>query len=176
MTTPALGFRWASSLGVSVILFLIISFLYLMIGALTPIAYRRYGSELVSAFGLGFSRTSDRAAFGQPPTELVRQHPELMAMRVVVFDMFSGLYLALFVLHTAVTWFGLRRGFMWSLWTLLIADVALPLYYFVALMYFSRRLAPLTFADVPPYFYVPLLILPFAAAFGWANWPSLVPR
>ena len=158
--------RTINPLSVSVGLFLLISLCYLIFGVLTPIFDRRFGVGLVERFGFVFSPRSDEVAFGKTTIEVIREQPVAVAIYTVVYYMLAGFYMAVFILHTTLIWFGLRQGQPWALWSLIIADLTIPIYFFLAVQYFSKNVAPLTLGDLPPYILLPLAILPFAAGFG----------
>ena len=166
-TSSLAAFRWASPLGVSVALFLLINAAYLVMGLLAPIAFRLFGPELSDKFGLVFSPRTDTAVFGRSAAEIAREQPAAQVIKVSVYDMLSGLYLAVAILHFPIVWLGLRQGQAWSLWTLTAADLAIVLLFALAVHHYSAHLVQLRITDLFPYVLVPAFILPFAAVLGW---------
>lgn len=165
-TGATIEFRWMTLLGFSVMLFLLINFMYAVVGMLTPIAFRLYGTELTQKFGLIVSPRADKAVFGDAIESVIKQ-PSAMVTKVSVYDMISGLYIAIAILHFCLVWFGLRNGLAWSLWALTFSDIAVVAGYLLATYHFSNNLTPLRFGDLAPYATLPALILPFATLLGW---------
>ena len=161
------SFSWNSLLGYSVILFLLINFCYLTMGLLAPIAFRLYGTRLTEKFGLIYSPRSDKKAFGEADVNRIRSSPVVKATKISVYDVIAGLYLAVAILHFCIVWYGLRLGFSWSLWALAMADLAIPVYQYLAARNFSVNITPLNLSDFFPYVLVPALILPVALILGW---------
>ena len=168
-SASSIDFRWLSPLGISVILFLIISAVYLLCGFLTSIGFRLYGSQLTNQFGLIFSARSDAASFGRTPHEIILDNPSILAAKVSIMDMIFGLYAAVGILHACLVWFGLRNGQAWSLWALAASDFVIIFFFLLAAKNFSATLAPLRFSDLAPYALVPGAILPFATVLGWVG-------
>ena len=160
-------FSWNSLLGYSVILFLLINFCYVTMGLLAPIAFRLYGSQLTEKFGLVYSPRADKIAFGESNVNNIRNSKAVSTIKLSVYDVISGLYVAVAVLHFFIVWYGLRMGFSWSLWALTFADLAIPAYQYLAARNFSVNITPLHLSDFFPYVMVPALILPVAFILGW---------
>src|SRR5574341_331754 len=153
-------FRWLSPLGVSVILFLLITFMYVLMGIVSPILHHMIGLRFVEWFGLVWGKGADTQAYGRPPEVIAREHPEILATRVLAYDMLGGLYLCAAILHFCAVWFGLREGRAWALWALTLADLAIVAYYLIAGRLFSAAVTPVTLGDMHPYALFPALILP----------------
>ena len=140
--------------------------MYLIVGVLTPIFFRLYGFELTEKFGLIFSPRTDVQAFGNSIERIKKDHVVMMT-KISVYDMISGLYLAVAILHFCIVWFGLRQGNAWSLWSLTLSNVAIILFFLIAARNFSANVTPLRFSDLAPYALLPAFILPFAVFLGW---------
>ena len=164
---PPFDFAWNSTLGYSVMLFLLITFLYLVLGVVTPLTANKYCARWTELFGLVFSPRSDKAAFGKSAKEIVDQDPSVMVTKISIYQLHFGMYLAVAILHFCLVWFGLRHGHAWALWALAASDVAIVFFFLMAVRTFSTQLTQLHFGDLPPFIYVPGMILPFAVILGW---------
>ena len=160
-------FNWNSFLGYSVILFLLINLCYIVMGLLAPVAFRIYGTQLTEKFGLIYSPRTDAIAFGESEVGRIKSLPVVKVTKVSVYDVISGLYLAVAVLHLCIVWYGLRMGLSWSLWALTFADLAIFGYQLMAARNFSFNITPLNLSDMFPYVLIPGLILPVATILGW---------
>jgi len=146
---------------------MIINLVYLIFGLLTPFAFHYFGHWLNEKFGLVFSPASDVVAFGKPSGDIAKDNPSALVIKTTVYDMFSGLYLAVAVLHFCLVWFGLMRGQDWSIWALTFSDLAIIAFFLLAARNFSVHLAPLGWRDLMPFTMVPGIILPFATVLGF---------
>ena len=166
-SNPSFHFHWNSPLGYSVMLFLLVNLMYLIIGVLTPIAFRLYGTQLTHRFGLVFSPRSDVAAFGKSSADLIHDQPAAQYTKVTIYYMLSGLYLAVAILHFCLVWFGLRSGQPWALWALTFANLSIVLLFFFGVRYFSTHVTPLSLGDLYPYVLLPAVVFPIASVLGW---------
>src|SRR3989304_8831539 len=103
-------FHWFSSLGISVILFLIYGAVYVLIGMLTPIMLDPQSGTLVF-----FSPNTDAKLFGQEPAKLIEGNKNFAMLRQILLFVIAGLLTATGIFHLALTWFGLRQGHAWAL-------------------------------------------------------------
>lgn len=165
--TTTFQFSWNSPIGVSVIIFLLMNFIYLLVGIFPPILFRFFGNLLSVKLGLVFSPASDVAAFGKNATELMKENPSALVIKTTFYDVITGLYLAHAILHFCLIWFCLMRGQTWSFWALTFSDLAVIGFYLLAARNFSTHLAPLKFGDLMPFATVPGILLPFAVIFGY---------
>jgi len=163
----AFQFQWNSALGYSVSLFLLINFIYLLLGILTPILYPGNSMKFTEMFGLVFSPRSDKAAFGKTTLEIVGQNSAIMSTKIAIYQMYFGLYCAIAILHFFIVWFGLKCGHSWALWALTASNFAVIFFFILGARYFSQQLTPLYFKDLPPYATIPGLLLPIATVLGW---------
>lgn len=116
------AFTWASPLGVSVALFLLIGAFHVVIGVLTPIATRE-GHEWGTG-GVIYTTDADAIIFGKPTSE-VRANEDVMKLRQITLAMISGLLVGVGILEISLAWFGLRAGQPWALWALGAAIVGM---------------------------------------------------
>jgi hypothetical protein len=154
METP---FRWASPLGISVILFLFTGFVHLAIGALTPMMVNR---QIVKPM-LIVSPRADRILFGQEPQTILETDATVFQLRTILINIIGGLLFALGVAEMFIAWFALRNAEPWSIILLGITGVATVLYWVNALSPYWRQGIRLGLGDLPPFMWVPAaLFLP----------------
>lgn len=165
--TTTFQFSWNSPIGVSVIIFLLMNFIYLLVGIFPPILFRFFGNLLSVKLGLVFSPASDVAAFGKNAIELMKENPSALVIKTTFYDVITGLYLAHAILHFCLIWFCLIRGQTWSFWALTFSDLAVIGFYLLAARNLSTHLAPLKFGNLMPFATVPGILLPFAVIFGY---------
>jgi len=159
----AFNFQWLSPLGVSVVLFLLYGAIYLLIGVLTPIMV----DSSVSPGILIVSGRPDTAVLGDTPENLRQNNPALVKLRSIILNMLAGMLVAAGVMIVALAWFGVRQGQAWALGTLAVAGVAvLPFWYLVFRPYFAAGVS-LTLGDLPPFMWVPAVLLLPAVILGW---------
>lgn len=160
MTEPS---RWWSPLGVSVALFLVIGGLWLFVGALSfPLHRRGAGAQYVFV-----SARADTAYFGRSPSELVGSDPAFDKLRTMMIAVIAGLLLLAGATFVFVSWFGLRNGSTWALASLSLGGLlAIALWVFALLPYVKAGVR-LTLADVPPFMWVPAILLVPATILGW---------
>ena len=155
-----MAFRWQSTLGVSVALFLVIGLLWLLIGILTPFVLDRPG-------GLFVNHRVDTAYFGGPPEVLLASDPALGKLQTVLLTVIAGFLISLGITFLAVTWFALRPGRAWGLVTLALAGIAALLLWAISLAPYHRAGIGFTLGDLPPFMWVPALLLVPATILGW---------
>jgi hypothetical protein len=157
------AFQWASPLGVGVGLFLASAAFHFLIGVLTPVGIRLWSNDDI----LIASKRSDTKAFGTSPPEMIAKEPAIATYRNVMWTIVAGFLVALAVVEGAVAWFGLRAGAPWALVALAAEGIVLVAFWILAFgPYFAAR-APLTLADLPPFMWVPGLLLVPAAILSW---------
>ena len=156
-------FRWFSLLGASVILFLLYGLVYLLIGALTPIMLNSETGRQM----LIISPRTDSIVFGRSPSELLRDDPALFQLRTILLIIIGGLLFTAGCFHIALTWFGLRQGHLWALATLAFGGLAVLPFWFLALQPYFRQGVNLSLADMPPFMWVPAVLLLPAIVLGW---------
>ena len=172
MTTQvAFEFKWLNPLGISVALFLLSS----AINILTPIAgsflLHRYGpfSPQTSQYFV-FSAKAEEAWLGKPPAELVKEMPSLRQLYLVLIDFTEAFMLGFGVLLVGLTWFGLRTGQEWALWTILAGHVAmLAIYWGLALIPFMRQYGFSYMEILHPFAAIPTVLVPIATVLAWVG-------
>ena len=156
-------FNWLSPLGISVALFLLYGAVYVLIGAFTPVM----ADSDIGRRTLVISNRTDRIVFGDSPENLLRNDPALTKLRTTIFNMLAGMLVAAGILVIAVAWFGLRQKQAWALGALALAGIAvLPFWWLVFRPYFQAG-APVGFFDIPPFMWVPGVLLIPAVVLGW---------
>ena len=155
----AAEFQWSSPLGFAVVLFLLSALLYLSIGMLTPI-FKSAGAGIVS------NRT-DTQLFGQSPAELTSLDPAFGQLRAILLDIIGGLLVVAGLFQLAITWFGLRQGQTWALVVLAVGGLVALSFWFLALRPYLQAGITLTLGDIPPFMWVPAVLLLPAVVLGW---------
>jgi hypothetical protein len=153
--------------GVSRALFSISGVLWLVIGVLAGVLVDRgVGPPMVF-----ISERTDTALFGGPPEEILDSVPELRTFRlIVVRGALAGFLVASGLLTAAVAWFGLREGQTWALGLLTVVGVAVLPYWWMALVPYREAGISLTLGDIPPFMWVPAILMPVAGALGWIGY------
>ena len=164
-TDLVLEFRWASALGVSVVLFLLSGILHILIGILTPLAVDSEFSRRI----LMISNRADSAFFGIEPTQLLQQTPELVKLRTVLSRVIGGWLITIGMFTVAVTWFGLRNFQTWSLFTLAGSGAVLALFWILAIRQYLQADVHIQVAELPPIFWIPAATLVPAIILGWVG-------
>jgi len=162
MTTQT-EFHWLSSLGISVILFLLYGLVYILIGSFTPImSQSRIGKTMII-----LSPRTDEKLFGDKPENLISADSTLAKTRKIILNMLAGMLVVSGILLISIAWFGLRTGNTWAMIVLTIAGiVVLPFWWFVFKPYFDAGIN-ITIADVPPFIWVPAMLYLPAITLGW---------
>lgn len=146
------------------ILFLICGGLWLAIGLLTPVM----SDSVVGRRTLFGSPATDTALYGSPPEELLVSNPQLATLRHVTLRAVAGLLVAAGLLTTAVAWFELGGSETWALALLTLVGVAVLPYWWIAFGPYRQagiKLGPL---DLPPFMWVPGVLMPVASILGWS--------
>ena len=156
-------FHWFSSLGISVILFLVYGTFYLFIGVLTPIMW---DSSLVKP-GIIMSPRTDEKLFGAEPGKMLAENKPIANLRKIMLAMLAAMLVVSGLLVIATAWFGLRTGNTWALIVLTIVGiVVLPFWWLVFKPYLDAGIK-ITLADAPPFIWVPAMLYLPAIIFGW---------
>ena|SRR3990172_3122160 len=162
---PISEFRWFSSLGISVILFLVLGLFNVLIGILTPVFVRRPDRRLTSNILLT-SKRPDTALLGESPQDLHDRNPAVRVVRFILVNWMAAYMLSFGVLQMALTWFGLRAGQTWALWTLTVADLAMVPAIWLSLRPYAGVGAIPGFGEMPPFITI-MILIPIAALLGW---------
>jgi hypothetical protein len=153
---------WGSPLGVSTILFVLYGLVYVVIGALTPLLHDRG----IGATMLFISPRADTTLFGAAPIELLND-PVLSRLRSLLLIALGGILVAAGILVLAIALFALRDGERWAVLALAIAGVSvLPFWALVFRPYIAAGV-PLGLGDLPPFMWVPGVLLVPASVLGW---------
>jgi len=157
------SFQWVSPLGISTILFLKSGAIHILIGVLTPLAVNSdFGRKI-----LIISNRMDRELFGTEPSELLDRNPELARFRTLFFSNAGGSLVIIGIFIISLSWFGLRQQQWWSFLTLVLTGlIVLPFWFLTSRPYIKAGIS-IHFADLPPIFWIPTLVLIPAIIFGW---------
>jgi len=159
------SFRWLSPLGISVGLFTAIGALWILIGALTvPFHKRSTGSEM-----LFVSHSTDKAFFGASPSELLASNAALSKLRTLLLTVIAGFLLMAGATFVLLAWFGLRTGQAWSLAALGISAILGIIWWALALLPYFRSGIPVTIGDLPPFMWIPAVLILPAIILGWVG-------
>ena len=156
-------FRWLSPLGISVVLFLLLGLFHILIGVLTPVFVR--ADRLTSDILLTSTRT-DTALFGASPQDLVAKDRALGLLRQVALYWFAAYMVGLGILQLSLSWFGLRAGQSWALWSLTLSGLSMVPAIGMSLVPYARVGAMPGIGEMPP-FIMALVLIPIAAVLGW---------
>lgn len=159
-----INFQWLSPLGVSVALFLLHGVLMIIVGGGALFYYRRLGATRMR--GALMSERMDSEYFGRPFQQVQANNPDLLVIVDLVMDVRAGLWLAFGIFEVAVTWYGLREGQVWALWTLFLGNLAMWLGYAVVSLRFLQRGVKLGLDAPPLIFIVPTILAPVATILG----------
>ena len=157
------SFKWFSPLGISVALFLAFGTLWVLIGALTvPLLGKGIGPAIIFV-----SNSTDEAYFGRSPSELLASDPALSKLRTLLLTVIAGFLLLAGVLFLSVAWFGLRQGQTWALTALSVAGILALGFWVLSLLPYARSGIRLTIGDLPPFMWIPALLILPAIILGW---------
>lgn len=146
-------------------LFLIAGLVWLVIGLLTPVMSETAGGRRT----LFTSPASDTVLFGGPPEELLAANTDLATLRHVTFRVIAGLLVAAGLLTMSVAWFALGETEIWALGLLTVVGVAVIPYWWITFGPYREVGVKLGLFDLPPFMWVPGLLMPVAAALGWID-------
>jgi hypothetical protein len=134
-----MAFRWRSSLGLAVALFLVYGALNLLIAIATPLMLQFGGSGAFGFVSPVMSMDGDAALLGRPVEGLRQSDPKLDALLVSGMQSMCAVHISMATLVLGATWFGLRRGERWSLGALaLSALVSVPYYLLISANYAAQ--------------------------------------
>lgn len=150
----------------SQILFLISGGLWCVIGVLTPLLMDKgIGPPMVF-----LSERTDAVLFGRPPDEMLEEVPELRTLRKITVRSLAGLMLAAGVLTVAIAWFGLGGSRAWAVAALTVVALAILPYWWIALGPYRAAGIRVGLGDVPPFMWVPAILMPVGAVMGWISY------
>ena len=157
------SFQWASPLGISTILFIISGVIHILIGVLTPLAVNSdFGRKV-----LIISNRMDMELFGIEPSALLNRNPELAKFRTLFFSNAGGSLIIIGIFMLSLTWFGLRQQLWWAFLTLVVTGLVVLPFWFLTFKPYLKAGISIHFADLPPIFWIPTLVLIPAIIFGW---------
>jgi hypothetical protein len=120
------------------------------------------------------SERADTSLYGGPPNQVLEDIPELRILRhTTVKGTLSGFLVASGLLTTAVAWFALGSSQIWALVTLTIVGVAVVPYWWIALAPYRDAGIGLTLADIPPFMWLPAIVMPIASLLGWLGYSTM---
>jgi hypothetical protein len=168
-------FRWFSALGASVALFLLLGGLTVVAGLLAVFLYfppgrtARYAAQGRPALML--LERGDSDYFGAPLPAVYARNPDVAEITDLHMLIKSGQWLAFGIFEIVVTWFGLRLGQRWALWTLAGANAAAVFGWGLVVVRYLQRAAHVDL-DLPPVIFLwPLFVVPVATVLGWIGLP-----
>lgn len=156
-------FQWSSPLGASVTMFIMIGLLWLVIGVLSFPLHRR-GANAQYIF---VSERADNAFFGRSASDLLISDPALDKFRTMMIAIIAGFLLLAGTAFIFVSWFGLREGSRWTLACLSLSTLLAIALWATALFPYLKAGVKLTFADIPPFIWLPAIFLIPATVLGW---------
>jgi len=154
-------FRWATPLGASVVLFLLIGALWLFVGALSVPLHNRDARTMFA------TPETDTRYFGRDSRELIATDPVVSKYRTLWITVVGGFLLLGGTLVVALAWFGLRRHEAWALVALGTGILLAVGLWAVAVAPYFRAGVRLTPGNAPPFIWVPAVLLVPATALGW---------
>ena len=113
------------------------------------------------------SPTTDLALYGERPETLLADDTALATFRSVAFRAISGLLVGAGVLVVGVAWFGMKDPTNWTLGLLTVVGLVVIPYWWVAFGPCRAANIPVSLAAIPPFMWVPGLLMPAASLLGW---------
>ncbi len=163
MCQPTFKFHWRSLHGISVALFLLYGALNVYLPLYVPFTLHTKGPWSVG--GLVLTNETDLAMLGQyaNASQTDAQFGEFL---VSFMDTMCAFMMAFALLQIAVVWFALRRGQIWALFAVALADLVTIPYYFVITQTYARFGVGNAGAFMNGFVILAALILA-ATALGW---------
>ena len=159
------AFRWRSTLGASVALFLFWGTLE-GVGWVVPwfapgvIGFPRW---------LVLSAGTDAAYLGASPTVLIAREPAVLALARAQMLFLSGAVGSVGVAVAALAWFPLRRGERWALVTLGLIPLPTLALAGVVFSSYAARGASIGLSDIPPYLIMQTIVTLLGVPLGWVG-------
>ena len=85
----------------------------------------------------------------------------------MLLTVIAGFLLLAGVLFLFVAWFGLRQGQTWALVSLSVAGILALVFWALSLLPYFRSGIPVTIEDLPPFMWIPALLILPAIILGW---------
>lgn len=151
----ALEFVWLSPLGISVLLFLVSGIFRILIGCLTPF----FMDSKITEPSIIMTSRADEKLFGESPSRLLEEDKALHKTRNLILTLLAGVLVIAGIFMVSLAWFGLRGGHWWPLVTLAVAGVAELPFWISFIRHYTKAGVHLTLADIPPFIWIPQLLL-----------------
>lgn len=153
-------------MGASRVLFVGVGVFWLLIGVL---------AALLSDKGIGppmifISERTDTALYGGPPEEILESNGELASFRYVIVRVLAGLLVAAGLLTAGVARFGLTEPRAWVLAVLTLIGLGVLPYWWISLAPFRDTGISVGLGDIPPFMWVPAIVMPLASVLGWIGY------
>jgi len=156
-------FKWSSPLGISVGIFLAIGALWLLVGMLTMLLLNKTSGPHI----LFVSNPTDAAYFGASPDDLLATDPALFKLRTILLRVVAGFLVLSGLIFLSVAWFALRERQAWALISLSTGALVAIFFWALALLPYSRQGIRLTISDLPPFIWIPAVLLGPGIILGW---------
>jgi hypothetical protein len=144
-------------------LFVAMGGFWTLIGILTGVLT---GRGIGPAF-LFVSEPADAALFGEAPGQILLSNQALTTFRYVALRALAGLLVAAGLLTMGLAWFGLREARIWPLVALTVVGVAVLPYWWISLAPYRAAGIRLGLGDIPPFMWLPALLMPLASVLSW---------
>lgn len=139
--------------------------LWLAIGVLTPpLLDRQIGPPIVFV-----STRTDTALFGTDPRALMATNTDLVTLRGIVVRALSALLVGAGVLVVGMAWFALADRTVWAVALLTIVGLGVIPYWWIALAPYRAAGISLQLSDIPPFMWVPAVLMPVASMLAWIH-------
>lgn len=153
-----------SRVEVAAALFLAAGLFHLTIGVLTPVGIRLGWAPGVFVY----NDAADRAIFGKSHVEL-RADADVMKLREILLGMISGLLVGLGLLEMALARWGVRQGQAWAVAAIGIVAVSMAIFWTLGHVLWFRAGLPGGLAALPPFQWVPLVLVAAGSAAFWSQ-------
>ena len=154
---------WTSPLGVSVALFLAYGTMHLVTGG----AFALVAETDLNRHEIFFTPAADKALFGAPPADLLRDDRALVQLRSLTFLVIAAALVGLGIAELALTWYGLREGQGWALAALAVSGLAMFPFWLLVLRPYLAAGAPLGPFDMQPWIWMTGVLLVTGIVLGW---------
>lgn len=145
------------------VLFIISGVFWLIIGALSGILVdRNVGSQMVL-----LSPSTDAQLFGAPAQQVLADSSGVFLARYALIRWVAGFLVGSGVLVIGLAWFGLRGDEIWALAVLTVAGLAVIPYWWISLGQYRAAGIRVGLGDIPPFMWVPAILMTVGALLGW---------
>ncbi len=115
------------------------------------------------------SNRTDRAVYGRPPEAILGEPSDLTTFRHTAIRVIGGLLIAAGLATAAISWFGLGESQTWALVVLTIIGLAVVPSWWFALSPYRQAGIKLAVSDLPPFMWIPGIVMPVASILGWIS-------